>query len=169
MSTTQLIVVASVGTYLLLGFLYGLRAVSRLKRSLNHMAEKTGLPPELLKSRAVVLPVLAVCTFLWVPEILTVLWKRRKQIRHSLLGYWPVIASSANLIAHWNARRQELHDALGCELFGFIDTHMDETAYYLEKQGVDVRNKDWQPGEISQEDLEDLQRMAAEAKEESDE
>ncbi len=89
------------------------------------------------------------------------------RLKHSVLGYWPVLAHAANIVAHWQSVRErvkhelgknprpmqwvgaeplsedkarEIAEKMGDPDFFLVDSHIEELAHALYLQGFkDIR------------------------------
>lgn len=137
MTDTLRLAIGVAFVYAAIGTLNAIRAIRAVKKL---------LPPIIHLPRTAVFFASLIAMVTWPFDFIVLgviyarsFWKQRKKIKHWFLGYWPIVASSANLIGHWFAQRDEICNQLDSQLFCFIDMHMQETAHYLkEKYGVDV-------------------------------
>ena len=149
MNTWHIVVVVCGSLYVLIGLHYA-RASVRLLRQV------TGGNVNFASNVVVIV----VAMVMWPFELVRRLWRVRKQLKHALLGYWPIIAHSANLVSHWAGRRDELKEVLHPELFQFIDIHMAEVGECLgSRYGVNVRDKYWRVEPINGEALAELEKL----------
>lgn len=135
--------------YFVLGLVYWFLARGLISAITWQMA---GRPITLLQSLTVVLiwPVSLVILLFAVGHGLFV---NRKLLKHTLLGYWPVIAHGGNVLWHWRAARPKLLKALDhLKVVGLdaearieitmIDMHMAELEHCLVHQyGVKLKGE----------------------------
>jgi len=129
-----------IAAYLVIGLLNGVRAVRAIKR--YHIFGEVS--PKGLRI------MFTTSMLLWPVDLIGLIWLlvsrflMNRSFWHWLLGYWPALAHSANLIAHWAALRSELHSTMSEHQFHFIDSHMQELAHVLKtRYGVDVAEPKW--------------------------
>ena len=138
-----------VPVYFVLGFVYWLLARGIISAITWQIA---GRPTSPLQTITVVL-VWPVSLVILIFAILHGLFVNRKLLKHSILGYWPVIAHAGNILWHWRRTRPTFEKALdhlkvaGLDAearieIAMIDQHMAELEHCLIHQyGVKLKGE----------------------------
>ena len=129
MSTQNICIVAGIGIWLLIGFLFHLFVVRMLKKAgfpIGNASKITRFFAAVFDSLAGLIGPLA-----FFVSFCRRLWKDRQRTKMWLFGYWPLVAHSINLVGHWAHARDEFKANVSPATFFMVDSHFAELAQCL--------------------------------------